>query len=193
MCVRANATLARGSRAPQRWPMDRAPSPHQLGACTHGSRPPQPIRGRRKPVRHGRYGCRFGRHVPSFGAYVRLIHPHHMPQARNSRVGALRANPRTSRRSNMHRNAATLTPKPMLFTFVNFARSRRSRRSRCARQDGAIRWRQHAPRHRSGRAWLGLSGRSRAARACHLPASSRLSRSGTELVRGGHCPTRSCQ
>ena len=88
---------------------------------------------------------------------------------------------------------SNLTPKLMQCPLGNFGRSRRSRRSRCARQDGAVRWRQHAPRHRPGRAWLGLSGRSRAARACHLPASSRLSPSGTELVRGGHCPTRSCQ
>jgi hypothetical protein len=85
-----------------------------------------------------------------------------------------------------------LTPK-MLLLFGNFARPRRSRRSRCARQDGAIRWRQHVPRHRPGRAWLGLSVRSRAARACHLPASSRCSRSGTELAAAGRSQTRSCQ
>ena len=71
----------------------------------------------------------------------------------------------------------------MCVTYVTLARPRRNRPSRFVRQDGAIRQRHHAPQWRPGCARLGLSGRKHTARACHLPASSRWSPSGTELVR----------
>ena len=73
----------------------------------------------------------------------------------------------------------------MWFIFINFARDARDRPSASTGENGTRRRRTRRRVKRNDHARVAPSGRSQIARACHLPASSMLSPSGTELAADG--------